>query len=975
MLKNNMENKSSNIIDLSHNSSSDDELLENDMNEFMNKRKKKKKKVVHVVSDDDDDDDDDDSDSSDSDVDSIPMKKKAPSSNLIIIDSDEDDDDDDDDDDSSGDDVFENLQYNGAMAKKKPGRYTKPTQDGNEVSFSSDDEGSSPVFNRLKKKKTPTKKRKRNLTSDLQKLVDSGECTEESAWGMMQQNGWMSSRGNSDNNNNNTSKRSGNQYGKSKKKNGNTKGSKKKIAKKTNTAPAKRVKRKAAEKEKGSYRELEDDGFIVDSDEELEEEILSEEDFLSDRSTSGDEDEMSSIASLSDEDDDYDEDENKEEQEDIAAKKLVKECAASAQKIRESITKLMNERNAYRQSVDSRNNNNNFGSNGSSSNNSSSSSSSIATITTTTTTTTTNTATYMNYKKSLKSTSMWVNATEAHALFDYKLKLKDYQLTGLNWLIQLRANGINGILADEMGLGKTVQALAVIQFLHRMKQNRGPHLIIIPASTKDNWAREISRWTPGLNGKIYYGTQAERAEFRRREIKSDIDVMLCTYSIFERETNVEDRTYLKRFHFEYVICDEGHSLKNVDSARFKNINALNTNCRLILSGTPVQNNMRELLGLISFAMPKMFNNKSGRKKTELFVSYFERKYNNGKAKSADSVIKQVRTIIDPFILRRLKDEVLSEIPKKTEVTVKLDLEEDHKDAYNWTLKQIKLQKEGKIQITIAHLFSELRKAANHPILLQRLFNDKLDIISKISWERQIFGAECTQQAVKDYLKKDYNDYDINGLCLEFKDRNEILKSFCLNRSYILNSAKFKWLKSNLPPLINNGHRILLFSQWTSIMDVMEELLQELGYMYLRLDGQTNVQERQEIIDTFNAQGSIYKIFMLSTRAGGLGINLTSADTVILHDIDFNPQIDRQAVDRVHRIGQLKPVQVFRLICKGTVDEKILELADGKYVLDQSLLSDVKKSTPGKKRKGKRNGTASNKTMKQLLDEALVRGEL
>ena len=157
--------------------------------------------------------------------------------------------------------------------------------------------------------------------------------------------------------------------------------------------------------------------------------------------------------------------------------------------------------------------------------------------------------------------------------------------------------------------------------------------------------------------------------------------------------------------------------------------------------------------------------------------------------------------------------------------------------------------------------------------------------------------------------------------------------------------------------------------------VMEELLQELGYMYLRLDGQTNVQERHEIIDTFNTQGSIYKIFMLSTRAGGLGINLTSADTVILHDIDFNPQIDRQAVDRVHRIGQLKPVQVFRLICKGTVDEKILELADGKYLLDQSLLSDVKKSTPGKKRKGKRNGTASNKTMKQLLDEALVRGEL
>ena len=136
-------------------------------------------------------------------------------------------------------------------------------------------------------------------------------------------------------------------------------------------------------------------------------------------------------------------------------------------------------------------------------------------------------------------------------------------------------------------------------------------------------------------------------------------------------------------------------------------------------------------------------------------------------------------------MRRLKDEVLSEIPKKTEVTVRLDLENDHKDAYNWTLRQIRLQREGKIQHTIAHLFSELRKAANHPILLQRLFNDKFDNICEIAHKQQIFGAECTLQAVKDYLKKEYNDYDLNGLCLEFQNKSEAFRSYCLDQSYIL----------------------------------------------------------------------------------------------------------------------------------------------------------------------------------------------
>ena len=389
----------------------------------------------------------------------------------------------------------------------------------------------------------------------------------------------------------------------------------------------KNPRRRAAGKKQGGYKELKDE-FVVGSDEEEEEDVElpsddeDGEDFNFDsgsQSDDSDEDDMSSINSRSDEDDDYhDNGDDQEEQEDIAAKNLVKECAARADKIRRSIAAMMKERSMSRENCRGGNSNNGM-------NASSSSSSSSSTL---------------PAQRRGSAKSILVNVQEGHALFDYKFKLKDYQLTGLNWLIQLRENNINGILADEMGLGKTVQALALIQYLYKVKQIRGPHLVIIPASTKDNWAREIQRWTPALRGKIYYGNQHERAEFRRQQVKSEIDIMLCTYSVFERESNVDDRSYLKRFRFEYVICDEAHGLKNIDSARYKNINSLNAAYRLLLSGTPVQNNMRELLGLISFAMPKMFAYKSGRKRQELFISYFERKYENGKAASASSVIKR-----------------------------------------------------------------------------------------------------------------------------------------------------------------------------------------------------------------------------------------------------------------------------------------------------------------------------------------------
>jgi SWI/SNF-related matrix-associated actin-dependent regulator 1 of chromatin subfamily A len=573
-----------------------------------------------------------------------------------------------------------------------------------------------------------------------------------------------------------------------------------------------------------------------------------------------------------------------------------------------------------------------------------------------------------------------VSSTDAGQLFPSGWTLKDYQLTGLNWLIQLRVNGVNGILADEMGLGKTVQAVAMLVYMAKVERVRGPHLIVIPASTKDNWMREIKRWAPDLNCLSYHGTQSERQDFRyeysTKTQRQGVDILLSTYSVFEREANIDDRVYLQSYSFEFVICDEAHSLKNVESARFRNLNKLRCKNRLLLSGTPVQNNVKELIGMIRFAMPKMFKDKS---RMDTFVSYFEKKYDMSEKKQMDSrVINEVRQIIDPFILRRLKSEVAHELPSKTEHTIMVDIAGEQKVAYNWLLNEIRMQRAGQggqmEGMKISHLFSELRKAANHPLLIKRLFQPKMDRLARICWERQTFGNQSTEARVREYLNEEYSDYDIHGLCSEFAHCSEELDAMRLSDEMLLASSKFDFLLDLLPKLVSDGHRMLIFSQWTSILDVLELLMEQLELPFLRLDGSTQVVERQALIDQFNNNPDKLPVFLLSTRAGGLGINLTSADTVILHDIDFNPQIDRQAVDRVHRLGQKKPVTVYRLICKGTVDEKIQLISESKYVLDQAILGERKKGKESK------DSTLSSTvvhqaSMKELLEGALNGGDV
>ncbi|CAM9581935.1 unnamed protein product [Chrysoparadoxa australica] len=525
------------------------------------------------------------------------------------------------------------------------------------------------------------------------------------------------------------------------------------------------------------------------------------------------------------------------------------------------------------------------------------------------------------------------------------LKLNPYQLVGVNWMGCMRSIGLNGVLADEMGLGKTVQTICFFALLrcqrvkaqeNRLGRNR-PHLVVAPSSVLGNWRAELSRFCPALEVMTYHGSAAERQLLREGYTKDVIkyeapDVVLCTYTYWERDSSIEDRKFLKSFDFDYVVLDEGHSIKNSKGHRFQRLNSIRSTHRMLLSGTPVQNNLAELMALLSYLMPKLF--------TEEVTSTLLEKLERGNADSPSGVntnFEQVRNMLAPFVMRRLKADVLDQlVPKKTEV-VSIKLNDMQRGLYDGILGNF-VKSKAKSGVPDASesksIFTDLRKAANHPLLLQHYFKDK-EVIKRVEdalHSSHYFGDRATLDMVRKELQT-YGDYDLHQVCVQFPS----LKDLTLGQDALFNSAKISHLHSLLPRLKEEGHRILLFSQWTRVLDVLQLYVSDvLGFRYSRLDGSTPVAERKRIIDDFSQNRDI-PIFLLSTRAGGLGINLTCADTVILHDLDFNPENDKQAEDRCHRIGQTKPVTVIKLVAEGTVDEDIFKLGQKKQELNRGVL--------------------------------------
>lgn len=558
-----------------------------------------------------------------------------------------------------------------------------------------------------------------------------------------------------------------------------------------------------------------------------------------------------------------------------------------------------------------------------------------------------------------------------------------------------------------MGLGKTVQTIAFLAWLnHRRKGGNGksddgaggggddeedgppkrrrPHLIVVPASVLSNWMNEFKKFAPDMQVVKYHGNLAEREEIRgeldRRFLSSRgagvggscvprLDAVLTTFSYFSSESNKGDRSFLRKFEFDYLVVDEGHTLKNPKGLRYQNLNKFQTSHRLLLTGTPVQNSPKELMSLLCFLMP-LFDTKTKSSKRkrgfddddddndggEKMLEYFV--HLESAAGDDAQAYRKLKQLFAPFVLRRKKDDVLGQIlPPKTRSVDIVPMDEATSIAYNRILEdhvkaraELKAAGAGGASKAAAvaaqkHLFTTLRKAANHPLLLRNRYTseEEKETLAHLALDYHFFGsdASCTLQLVKNELDK-FSDYEIHVAAMQMIEENpqrrKYLDKYTLMEEDLFCSPKFVRLRTLLPDLIGKGHRILIFSQWTKVLDLMGHLMDSLTMRYLRLDGSTAVSERQGLLDDFTNDPSI-PVFLLSTRAGGMGLNLTSADVCILHDLDFNPFNDRQAEDRCHRIGQKKPVQIIKMVCGGTVDEDIYSIQERKARMNEAIMEE------------------------------------
>ncbi|KGL81644.1 SWI/SNF-related matrix-associated actin-dependent regulator of chromatin subfamily A containing DEAD/H box 1, partial [Tinamus guttatus] len=516
---------------------------------------------------------------------------------------------------------------------------------------------------------------------------------------------------------------------------------------------------------------------------------------------------------------------------------------------------------------------------------------------------------------------------EQPSILNQSLKLKPYQKIGLNWLALLHKHELNGILADEMGLGKTIQAIAFLAHLYQ-EGNQGPHVIVVPASTLDNWIREVNLWCPELSVLLYYGSQEERKllRFGIYNKSEHFNVIITTYNC--AISSADDRRLFRRLKLSYAIFDEGHMLKNMNAVRYQYLMTINAKNRLLLTGTPVQNNLLELMSLLNFVMPHMFSNS----KNEI-QRMFSSKTKTVEEQSVYEMerIAHAKQIIKPFILRRVKDEVLKQLPPKRDVIELCDMSEKQEQMYSELVNKLKKTiKSNEKNSDMGNVMMQLRKMANHPLLHRHYYtDDKLRTMSALML-RESTHCDANPELIFEDMTV-MTDFELHLLCKQYAHVN----NFKLEIDQILDSGKFRTLEHILSDLKTKGDRVVLFSQFTMMLDILEVLLQHLQLKYIRLDGKTQISERIHLIDEFNTDMEIF-VFLMSTKAGGLGINLTSANIVILHDIDCNPYNDKQAEDRCHRVGQTREVQVIKLISKGTIEESMLKVSQQKLKLEKDM---------------------------------------
>ncbi|KAL8733731.1 MAG: hypothetical protein Q9166_001924 [cf. Caloplaca sp. 2 TL-2023] len=459
--------------------------------------------------------------------------------------------------------------------------------------------------------------------------------------------------------------------------------------------------------------------------------------------------------------------------------------------------------------------------------------------------------------------------------------LRDFQKTGINFMALNWQKGRSVILADEMGLGKTVQTVSFMNWLRHDRLQQGPFLVVVPLSTMHSWAETFDCWTPDINYVVYNGREPSRNIIKDYELfvdgnirKPKFHVLLTTYEYISI-----DAAFLSQIKWQFLVVDEAHRLKSRTSQLYQKLLDFKTPHRLLITGTPIQNNSAELSALLHFLNPW---------DTEAGVDIDLRESDEITRGKAEALAK----ILAPIMIRRTKRTVEKDLPPKRELTIRIGMADVQAELYTNILTRNYAalnQGENGPKQSLLNIMMELKKASNHPFLLPNA-------------EARIIGDKTSHEDMLNALTN--------------------------------SSGKMMALKKLLNRLRENGHRVLIFSQMVKMLDLVQDYMKLKGYQYQRLDGTIPSVQRTQAMEHFNKPDSPDFCFLLSTRAGGLGINLMTADTVILFDSDWNPQADLQAMARAHRIGQTKPVTVYRLVTGASVEEEVLERAKNKILLEQ-----------------------------------------
>ncbi|KFY14595.1 hypothetical protein V492_02528 [Pseudogymnoascus sp. VKM F-4246] len=674
--------------------------------------------------------------------------------------------------------------------------------------------------------------------------------------------------------------------------------------------------------------------------------------------------------------------------------------------------------------------------------------------------------------------------------------MRDYQLEGLTWMYEICAQGMSGILADEMGLGKTIQTISLVALLREKEKYLGPHLIVAPLSTLSNWVEEFQKWTPSVPVLLYHGDPAKREELRTTKITkhlqngrptSKFPVVCTSYDIILR-----DKNYLSHINWEFIIIDEGHRLKNFNSQLFQELRKFTSATRLLISGTPLQNNLKELWSLLNFLLPTVFVD------WEAFESWFDFSDLQDEEGTEEFIadqkkqelVKKIHLVLQPLLLRRIKADVEHMLPRKREYVLYAPMTEQQTELYdilsdksqdarkyleNKVVERItgarnaskgsskpktkatrstappkdESDSEDEVPLSVAirtrKVKAELEqkpatrlnafemmmvskkktlppRTPSKASLKRKSSDDSLASSAKsVKSSRQSTPATASKSRPKrkSYKEADASDEDkLSDDEFEAKLAEELaeadlasssdsddesrelaktlemakreiatkklgnplmqLRLVCnsphnfynpwsadskmpIDESLVSSSGKMLLLDRLLVALFAANHKVLIFSQFKTQLDILEDYARDLrSWNVCRIDGGVAQDDRRQQIKDFNEDPE-HRLFLLSTRAGGQGINLASADTVVLFDSDWNPQQDLQAIDRAHRIGQTRPVVVFRLATKGTVEEELLMSADAKRRLEKLVIKKGGFRTMGQKMENKED-----------LDEAELR---